>query len=82
MPDAEALQQRIRDFLERGQDEVDRQLGVSLYAAPAKAQAISDYERAGVHRYVFHMQSTGREDAERRLDQLDRVIAEYRGEGG
>jgi probable F420-dependent oxidoreductase len=81
MPDAEALQQRIRGFLERGRDEVDRQLGVSVYAAPAKAQAISDYERAGVHRYVFHMQSTGREDAERRLDQLDRVIAEYGGEG-
>jgi probable F420-dependent oxidoreductase len=82
MPDAQALQQRIGEFHERAEAEGRGRLGVTLYAAPAKAQAIGDYEQAGVHRYVFHMQSSGREDAERRLDHLDGVIAEYRGAGG
>jgi probable F420-dependent oxidoreductase len=81
MPDAEALQERIRAFHERAQA-AGRRLGVTLYAAPAKAQAIGDYERAGVHRYVFHMQSAGRDDTERRLDHLDGVISEYRGASG
>jgi alkanesulfonate monooxygenase SsuD/methylene tetrahydromethanopterin reductase-like flavin-dependent oxidoreductase (luciferase family) len=81
MPDAEALQERIRAFHERAEAEGRGRLGVTLYAAPAKAQAIDDYERAGVHRYVFHMPSAGRDEAEQRLDHLDRVIAEYRGAG-
>jgi len=79
MPDAGALQQRIAEFHERAEDAGRGRLGVTLYAAPAKAQAISDYERAGVSRYVFHMRSTEREQTEQRLEQLDRVIAEYRG---
>jgi probable F420-dependent oxidoreductase len=82
MRDAEGLQQRIREFRERSQEAGSGRLGVTLYAAPAKAQAIGDYERAGVHRYVFLMRSSEREEAERRLEQLDGVIAEYRGAGG
>ena len=79
MPDAKALQQRIREFHERAEQSERGELGVTLYAAPAKAQAIAAYQQAGVHRYVFHMQSTGRDEAEQRLDRLDAVIAEYRG---
>ena len=82
MPDADALQRRIRDFHERAQAEGRGRLGVTLYAAPAKAAAIDGYERAGVGRYVFHMQSTERDEVERRLDHLDSVIAEYRAAGG
>jgi probable F420-dependent oxidoreductase len=78
MPDAAALQQRIREFHSRAVEEGRGQLGVTLYAAPAKARAIEEYEQAGVHRYVFYMRSAGREDAEQRLDDLDSVIAEYR----
>jgi probable F420-dependent oxidoreductase len=79
MPDAAALQQRIREFHERAAGAGRGGLGVTLYAAPAKAQAIADYEQAGVHRYVFLLQSTARAEAEQRLDRLDGVIAEYRG---
>ena len=79
MPDAQALQGRIREFHRRAQDAGRGGLGVTLYAAPAKAQAISDYEQAGVHRYVFLMHSTGRDQAEERLERLERVISEYRG---
>jgi probable F420-dependent oxidoreductase len=82
MPDAEALQQRIREFHKLAEDAGRGQLGVTLYAAPAKAQAIGDYERAGVHRYVFHMPSAPRDDVERRLEHLDSVIAEHRSAGG
>ncbi len=82
LPDSAALQQQIREFHECTQADGRGRLGVTLYAAPAKAHAISDYEDAGVHRFVFHMQSTEREEAERRLDHLERVIAEYRGGGG
>jgi probable F420-dependent oxidoreductase len=79
MPDAEALQQRIREF-HKVTEESDRgELGVTLYAAPAKAQAIHDYESAGVHRYLFHMSSVPRDEAEQRLEHLDKVIGEYRG---
>jgi hypothetical protein len=79
MPDAEALQQRIRDFRERAQDAGRGSLPVTLYAAPAKAPAIDAYEQAGVGRYVFLLMSAAREDIEQRLDHLDQVIAEYRG---
>jgi probable F420-dependent oxidoreductase len=82
MPDAEALQQRIREFHKHTEESGRSQLGVTLYAAPAKAQAISDYEHAGVHRYVFHMPSTPRDEAEQQLDHLDKVISEYRNGGG
>jgi hypothetical protein len=82
MPDAAALQERIREFLGRGREEGRGELGVTLYAAPAKALAIADYEAAGVHRYVFLLQSTGREEVEQRLDRLDGLIAEYRSAGG
>ena len=82
MPDADALQRRIREFHERARAEGRDRLGVTLYAAPAKAPAIDGYERAGVGRYVFLMQSTAREEAERRLDRLDGVIDEYRRAGG
>jgi probable F420-dependent oxidoreductase len=82
MPDAEALQQRIRDFHERASAAGRDPLGVTLYAAPAKAQAIEDYARAGVGRYVFHLQSTGRDEVEQRLDRLQAVIEEYRSAGG
>ena len=81
MPDAEALQQRIREFHERAAQSGRGALGVTLYAAPAKAQAIADYEQAGVHRYVFHMQSTESDEAQQRLERLDAVIAEYRSAG-
>jgi probable F420-dependent oxidoreductase len=79
MPDAEALQARIQDFRDRAEASGRGRLDVTLYAAPAKAPAIAAYEAAGVHRYVFLLQSTAREEAERRLDHLDGVIAEYRG---
>jgi alkanesulfonate monooxygenase SsuD/methylene tetrahydromethanopterin reductase-like flavin-dependent oxidoreductase (luciferase family) len=79
MPDAAALQQRIREFRERAQETARGPLGVTLYAAPAKAQALAGYEQAGVGRYVFLLRSAGREETEQRLDHLDRVIAEYRG---
>jgi probable F420-dependent oxidoreductase len=82
MPDAAALQQRIREFHKSAEDSGRGALGVTLYAAPAKAQAIGDYERAGVHRYVFHMPSAPRDDAERRLEHLDNVIGEHRSAGG
>jgi probable F420-dependent oxidoreductase len=79
MPDARALQERIREFHRRARDGRRGELKVTLYAAPAKAGAISEYEQAGVHRYVFHMHSTARDQAEERLDRLDAVISEYRG---
>lgn len=82
MPDAQALQQQIAELRRRALQAGRGELGVTLYAAPAKAQAIADYERAGVHRYVFHLQSTERDELERRLDRLDGVIAEYRRAGG
>ena len=81
MPDAGALQQRIRDFHASAQEAGRGQLGVTLYAAPAKAQAIEGYEQAGVGRYVFLLMSAGREETEQRLDRLDAVIAEYNGAG-
>jgi probable F420-dependent oxidoreductase len=79
MPDAEALQQRIGDFRMRAAEAGRGPLGVTLYAAPAKAPAIVAYEQAGVGRYVFLLASTRRDDTEHRLDHLDRVISEYRG---
>ncbi len=79
MPDADALQQRIRHFHTRAQESGRGQLGVTLYAAPAKARAISGYEQAGVGRYVFLLMSAGREQTEQRLEHLDKVIAEGRG---
>ncbi len=79
MPDAEALQQRIRDFRARAQEAGRGALGVTLYAAPAKAPAIAAYEQAGVGRYVFLLMSAARDETEQRLDHLDSVIAEYRG---
>ncbi len=79
MPDAGALQQRIRDFHERAAAAGRSGMGVTLYAAPAKAQAIADYERAGVDRYVFLLRSEAHEEVEPRLDRLQEVIAEYRG---
>jgi probable F420-dependent oxidoreductase len=79
MPDAHALQHRIRKFREQAEASARGPLGVTLYAAPAKAEAIAEYEDAGVGRYVFLLMSAGREDTEQRLDHLDRVIAEYRG---
>jgi hypothetical protein len=51
---------------------------VTLYAAPARAQAIAGYEEAGVGRYVFLLRSEGPDQTRRRLDRLDAVIAEYR----
>jgi probable F420-dependent oxidoreductase len=79
MPDAEALQQRIREFKVRAADAGRGGLGVTLYAAPSKAQAIAGYEAAGAGRYVFLLMSAGREETEQRLDRLDGVIAEYQG---
>jgi probable F420-dependent oxidoreductase len=79
MPDAEALQQRIRDFRARAQEVGRGPLGVTLYAAPGKAQAIAAYAQAGVGRYVFLLMSVGREETEQRLDHLHRVIGEYSG---
>jgi len=79
MRDAPALQHRIQDFRQRAQEAGRGPLGVTLYAAPAKAQAIGGYLQAGVGRYVFLLRSAGREETEQRLDHLDRVIAEYRG---
>ena len=79
MPDAQVLQERIRDFHERASQAGRGTLGVTLYAAPARAEAIADYELAGTHRYVFLVQSTTRAEVEQRLDHLDRVIADYRG---
>jgi probable F420-dependent oxidoreductase len=79
MPDAEALQQRIRDFKQRAEESGRGPLGVTLYAAPGKAPAIAGYEEAGVHRYVFLLRSEGRAETEQKLDRLDAVIAEYRG---
>ena len=55
---------------------------VGLYAAPAKAEAVAGYARAGVGRYVFYVSPAPRDDAERRLDHLVGVIEEYRGAGG
>jgi probable F420-dependent oxidoreductase len=55
---------------------------IGLYAAPAKAEEVAAYERAGVERYVFYVSSAPREDAERRLDHLVGVIEGYRGAGG
>jgi probable F420-dependent oxidoreductase len=78
MPDAAALQQRIRQFRQRAQDAGRGALGVTLYAAPARAQAIAGYEEAGVGRYVFLLRSEGPDQTQRRLDRLDAVIAEYR----
>jgi probable F420-dependent oxidoreductase len=78
MPDAEALQERIRDFKVHAQDAGRGDLGATLYAAPSKAQAIAGYEAAGVGRYVFLLMSTGREETEQRLDRLDGVMEEYR----
>jgi probable F420-dependent oxidoreductase len=79
MPDAEALQQRIREFHERAAAAGRPGLGVTLYASPAKAHAIAGYEQAGVGRYVFLLRSAPREEVEGKLDRLDAVIAEYRG---
>jgi probable F420-dependent oxidoreductase len=79
MPDADALQERIRGFKVRAADAGRGELGVTLYAAPSKAQAIAGYEAAGAGRYVFLLMSAGREETEQRLDRLDGVIAEYRG---
>ena len=80
MPDAEALQQRIRDFRARAQEAGRGPLGVTLYAAPAKAPGYRRAtEQAGVGRYVFLLMSAGREETEQRLDHLDGVIAEYSG---
>jgi probable F420-dependent oxidoreductase len=79
MPDAQALQDRIREFKVRARDAGRGELGVTLYAAPAKAPAIAGYEEAGAGRYVFLLRSEGREETEQRLDRLDEVIAEYRG---
>ena len=74
-----ADKQRIREFTQRAEDAGRGQLGTTLYAAPAKTQAIAGYEDAGVHRYVFLLRSEGRAETEQRLDRLDAVIAEYRG---
>ena len=77
--DEPALQARIRDFVASGEQQGRGRLGVSLFAAPAKAASIEGYERAGVTRYLFYLPAKGRDDVQRRLDDLAGVIAEYRG---
>ena len=80
-PDEAVVQERIRDFIRRGEEQGRGRLGVSLYAAPANVESMAGYEQAGVTRYLFYMPSVARDEAEQRLDHLAGVIEQYRGAG-
>ena len=82
MPDEDALRARIVDFRQRAEAMGRGQIGVSIYAAPAKPDAVERYARAGVNRCVFWMPSAGRPEIEPRLDRLAGIVAQYRGAGG
>ncbi len=79
--DAAAVQERIRDFLRRAEEQGRGRLGVTLYAAPSKPDVIAGYEQAGVTRYMFYLEPVPRDAAEERLDHLAAVVAQYRGSG-
>lgn len=87
----EWMPNRIESVEELGQ-RIDRLVGmaadaqrpvpkVGLYAAPAKASEIEEYEDVGVSRYVFHVAPVPRDEAEARLDHLMGVVEEYRAAG-
>jgi hypothetical protein len=79
--DEAAVQERIRDFVRRAEEQGRGRLGVTVYAAPSKPDVIGRYEQAGVTRYMFYVESVPRDAAEERLDQLAGVVAQYRGVG-
>ena len=80
-PDEARVQERIRDFLRRAEEQGRGRLGVTVYAAPSKPDSIERYEQAGVTRYLFYLESVARDVAEQRLDHLAAAIEQYRGAG-
>jgi probable F420-dependent oxidoreductase len=86
MPNAvggeELLAQRMAELRERAQRAGRAEPGVTLYAAPAQADAAERYSRAGVGRYVFYAPSAPRDRAEQRLDRLAAIVEEFGRAGG
>jgi probable F420-dependent oxidoreductase len=77
--DEAAVQERIRDFVRRAEEQGRGRLGVTVYAAPSDPDTIGRYEQAGVTRYMFYVESVPRDAVEERLDHLAAVVAQYRG---
>ena len=77
--DEAAVQERIRDFVRRGEEQGRGRLGAGVFAAPAKADAMQRYAQAGVTRYFCHVASEPRDAVEARLDKIAAVVREYRG---
>jgi probable F420-dependent oxidoreductase len=81
IPSAEALEARIAKLRELAQEAGRPMPRVGYFGVPAKPDVIEGYERAGVTRCVLSVPPVAREEAEGRLDELVRVIEEYRGAG-
>jgi alkanesulfonate monooxygenase SsuD/methylene tetrahydromethanopterin reductase-like flavin-dependent oxidoreductase (luciferase family) len=77
----EELGERIDRLAEMAADAGRPVPKVGLYAAPAKAEEIEQYEGVGVSRYVFYVAPIPRSEAEARLDHLNAVVEEYRAAG-
>jgi probable F420-dependent oxidoreductase len=78
--DPPGLAKRISELGELAERAGRERPPVSLYAAPAQAEAAEAYRDAGVGRYVFYMPSRERDEAERRLDRLAGIAAQVRGD--
>jgi probable F420-dependent oxidoreductase len=79
--DMDELGARIEQLAAMAADAGRPRPKVGLYAAPAKAAEIKDYERVGVGRYVFHVAASPRDEAEARLDHLAAVVEEFTNAG-
>lgn len=76
--DAQLVQDRIRDFIARGEQQGRGRLGVTVYGGPSRPDAIEAYEQAGVTRYLFRVESLERDAVEERLDKLAGIVEQYR----
>jgi probable F420-dependent oxidoreductase len=79
--DPEELEARIAKLGELAEGAGRDTPRVTLYAAPAKPEALERYERASVDRYVLYVPPVPHPAAEERLDHLARVVEEYRRAG-
>lgn len=75
--DPEELSERIEELGELAAKAGRERPPVTVYAAPAKAEVVEAYERAGLSRYVFYVPSVPRDEVKQRLDRIAGVIEEH-----
>jgi hypothetical protein len=74
----EQLRVRVEELRRRGREEQGREIGVTLYGAPADRAELEAYEGAGVTRAVFFLRSQPLAELEGRLERCAELAAAYR----